>query len=384
MSPSPELSPQSSKSSSADQDFLDTSAVSPSKVPSDDAPSESAETGKTAESSSSTPLLRKPPVRPIAKPQPPAQPVESKPPAASGVTPATPPARGLVSNPVENGQSASTASTTVVEASLRQQPIPPPSEPKQYRAIGLVRGQYTPSEEEFTRGDMVTTDGTSLKSVLLGRVMSLVKNHVDLGKNHLWVVYPRIRELEARELNLQIVGIWEPETLKRPDEESEEGSDTSTVEFVDSESLDDGYFSIRGEIVFYSEEENHIVVKIQQAPRKSSQKAKAFKISLKGALENPKTVGYFWDFDVRLEQDNLVMVNSTCVGMAPPRKRSPEELAAGKGRPRRSSMGGRRPAGAGGGGGRPPSPRPGAPRTGGTRESTPKPVKRTAEPSSDA
>ncbi|MHC5730419.1 MAG: hypothetical protein ACYTXY_41190, partial [Nostoc sp.] len=34
----------------------------------------------------------------------------------------------------------------------RQQPIPPPSEPMQYRAIGLVRGRYHASSEQFTQG----------------------------------------------------------------------------------------------------------------------------------------------------------------------------------------------------------------------------------------
>lgn len=76
----------------------------------------------------------------------------------------------------------------------RQQPIPPPSEPMQYRAIGLVRGRYVASDEQFTQGKMVTSDGTELDAVLLGRIMSLVKNHLDLEAEHLWVVYPRTRQ----------------------------------------------------------------------------------------------------------------------------------------------------------------------------------------------
>jgi hypothetical protein len=396
MSPSPELSPQSSKLSSADQASLTTKAALPepesehahvSESPKEESVTKSLGEESPVDSSQPTPLLRKPPVRPIAKPQPPSAPVEPKAPvhaATAAVKPAAPAVSPSVSTTSTSPAEVAQITADAAQFALRQQPIPPPSEPKQYRAIGLVRGSYTPSEEEFTRGEMLTTDGTVLKSVLLGRVMSLVKNHVDLTKEHLWVVYPRIRELEARELNLQIVGIWEPETLKRS-EDSEENSESGEkpVEFVDSDSLDDGYFSIRGEIVFFSEEEKHIVVKIQQAPRKNTQKAKAFKISLKGGLDNPKTVGYFWDFNVRLQNDDLVMEAATCVGMAPPRKKSPEELAAGKSRSRRPPMGGRRPPAGGGGAGRSPAPRPGAPRAGGSRESTPKPVKRNTEQSSE-
>ena len=99
-------------------------------------------------------------------------------------------------------------------AAMREQPIPPPSEPMQYRAIGLVRGKYVPSEEQFTRGNLYAEDGTDIDAVLLGRVMSLVKNHLDLEQPHLWVVYPRTRQNDDR-LHVQIVGVWEPEKLNR-------------------------------------------------------------------------------------------------------------------------------------------------------------------------
>ena len=52
--------------------------------------------------------------------------------------------------------------------SHRQQPIPPPSEPMQYRAIGLVRGTYEPSEaDQLNRGNLTTDDGHVIDSVLL-------------------------------------------------------------------------------------------------------------------------------------------------------------------------------------------------------------------------
>lgn len=98
--------------------------------------------------------------------------------------------------------------------SFRQLPIPPASEPMQYRAIGLIRGKYMPSEEQFTRGNLLTDDGTEVDAVLLGRVMSLVKKHIDLDEPHLWVVYPRTRNKDSQ-LHAQIVGVWEPEKLNR-------------------------------------------------------------------------------------------------------------------------------------------------------------------------
>ncbi|MDX2096855.1 MAG: hypothetical protein SFW36_03695, partial [Leptolyngbyaceae cyanobacterium bins.59] len=108
-------------------------------------------------------------------------------------------------------QDALSSSTTADQALIlaRQHPIPPPSEARQYRAIGLVRGQYVPSEEQFTRGTILAADGTKLEAVLLGRVMSLVKKHLSLEESHLWVTYPRTRDREG-DLHLQIVGVWEP------------------------------------------------------------------------------------------------------------------------------------------------------------------------------
>ncbi|GAB4350023.1 MAG: hypothetical protein Fur0042_17670 [Cyanophyceae cyanobacterium] len=111
-------------------------------------------------------------------------------------------------------------------------PVPPPSEPMQYRAIGLVRGRYVPSEEQFTQGKVLAADGTEIDAVLLGRVMSLIRNHVDLEVDHLWVAYPRTR---TEDLHVQIVGIWEPETLKRGAQGSASAAATEAVAEVEAE-----------------------------------------------------------------------------------------------------------------------------------------------------
>jgi hypothetical protein len=208
----------------------------------------------------------------------------------------------------------------------------------------MVYGQYTPEPEEFTRGTMVTRDGTVLKAVLLGRVMSLVRNHIDLQTPHLWVVYPRTREAN-KELHLQIVGVWEPATLKRSDTEETSSNgladekDCSPDDLAPTD-LEDGYFSVRGEVVFYSPEQEQLVIKIQQQPRKNSQTGKAFKLTLKGSLDSTKTVGYFWDLNTRREDVGLVVTDGNCVGMTPPRKRSGDELAQ-KHRPPRRPFGNR-------------------------------------------
>jgi hypothetical protein len=257
----------------------------------------------------------------------------------------------------------------------RHQPIPPASEPMQYRAIGLVRGKYMPSEEQFTRGFILTEDEVLIDSVLLGRVMSLVKKHIDLEQSHLWVVYPRTRERDL-ELHMQIVGVWEPEKLNRTanleeNEDTSEASETTLDEAAleesaaDSESeeifapegsngsastedLNDRYFSVRGEIVYQAEEEQRLLVKIRRAPKPGETEGKAFKVALKGTLEG-KALGYFWDLQVQRENNELVVTEATQIGMVPPQKRS----AGGRGRPPRRGAGGPPRRGGPGAGGPP-------------------------------
>jgi len=382
-----------------------------------------------------SPILRKPPARPV-RPQPPAE-LAAKPPMAT--KPAASKPEAAKPEIVSVVPAAATVPTPApMDVSLfRQQPIPPPSEPKQYRAIGMVKGIYTPAGEEFTIGELQTADGTTLKAVLLGRVMSLVKNHIDLEKQHLWIVYPRTRD-EEKELHIQIVGIWEPETLKKEDEPEEETPLTAEAELTPGAEVDaagetgdrgatpeattaeaatevdvdaaaestvavsappaepdaasdltfadprlvDGYFSIRGEVVFYAEDDHHIVVKIQQTPRKNTQKAKAFKISVRGQLSSPRSVGYFWELHTLRQDNTLAVTESVCIGLAPPKKRSKDDprdrrrppFGRGKGPGRPQRAGGPRPNWEAGSGGS----------ASGSSSGSPKPVKRTEQQPSES
>ena len=189
----------------------------------------------------------------------------------------------------------------------RPTPISPPSHPRQYRAIGLVLGKFEPSEDNINQGVLRTADEAAIDTVLLGRTIGLVKKHLDLAKSHLWVVYPRSRQ-EDDKLHFQICGVWEPETL-HPQEEivATEGK------------VEGGYFSIRGEVIFYSLEKDNVIVKIRQSPKKEGEKPKFFKIKLKGSLPG-KPLRNFWDIQVQLQQEVLTIVSGTDLGPASKRK----------------------------------------------------------------
>ncbi|MBZ8182576.1 hypothetical protein [Oscillatoria salina] len=214
-----------------------------------------------------------------------------------------------------NDRPEASASENNPAPSSRKQPIPPPTEPRQYRAIGLVKGKYQPSEEQWTRGNVITSDDTSLDAVLLGRTIGLLKNHLDLDEPHLWVVYPRTRQNES-EMHVQIVGVWEPETLDRHEESdpASQPSDSSAEAAEAAPTIEDGYFSIRGEVIFHSREAEKVVVKIRQSPKPREEKGKFFKLELKGSLPSERAVGHFWDLEVRLQGNTLIVEQATDIG----------------------------------------------------------------------
>jgi hypothetical protein len=139
-----------------------------------------------------------------------------------------------------------------------------------------------------------------IEAVLLGRVLSLVKRHLSLEQPHLWVVYPRSRDEEK--LHLQVVGIWEPSTLA-----------SDEPELLDSLPEGDGYFSVRGELIFTRPETNDVVVKIRQLPRADGSRPQPFKLQLKGAipLENLR---HFVSLDLRRSGQQLQLEKFEVVG----------------------------------------------------------------------
>jgi hypothetical protein len=204
----------------------------------------------------------------------------------------------------------------------------------QYRAIGLVRGRFVPSEEQFSNGTlMITADGYSLPAVLLGRVLSLVKNHLNLEQDYHWVVYPRMfgKPRSPQILTFQIMGVWEPALLNRLDEGEE--PELSSQPAAETSPLgaepEDGYFSIRGEVLDFSEETQELTVNIRQTPRKPDQEGKSFKLPLKGVLAG-KVVGQFWDLNVQHQHGTLVIQNGSRVGMVAPKKRTDKPASKGK------------------------------------------------------
>ncbi len=189
---------------------------------------------------------------------------------------------------------------------MRAHPIPPVTEPLQYRAIGLVRGIYAPSDpEQLTRGTLTDSNGLALETVVLGRVLTLMRRHLAMDEAHLWVVYPRCRESDH--LHLQIAGVWEPSTLS-PDQ----------ADADDSLPEGDDYFSIRGELIFTKPETGEIVVKVRQQPRADGSRPLPFKLQVKGDLPL-EHLRHFVSLDLRRQGQELHLESHEVIAPMPTR-----------------------------------------------------------------
>jgi hypothetical protein len=193
---------------------------------------------------------------------------------------------------------------------MRDHPISPVTEPLQYRAIGVVRGIYRPeSDDQLTRGVLIDSDGNELEAVVLGRMLTLMRRHLDMTTPHLWVVYPRCRESDH--LHLQIAGIWEPSTLATVETSDSEAVNVEVSEAQgSSDQLPEGddFFSIRGELIFTKPEANELVVKVRQLPRADGFRPLPFKVQLTGDLPL-EHLRHFVSLDVR-RQGQLLSVEA--------------------------------------------------------------------------
>lgn len=179
-------------------------------------------------------------------------------------------------------------------------PIPKPNHLLQYRAIGLIEGIYTPSNAHFCKGAIITGDRTKIEAVVLGRVMPILQKKLNLSQPYLWVVYPRTIN-KTSQLYVQISGVWAPTALGKEVTEAD---------------VEDGFFSVRGEVVEQAIGRGYVVVKIKRGDRSLPRSKNKFKLKLKGVLPS-NGLGYFWDFTVMRQGHNLVISSAKAIAALP-------------------------------------------------------------------
>lgn len=124
-------------------------------------------------------------------------------------------------------------------------------------------------------------------------------------------------------LHLQVVGVWEPGTL---------ASDEPDLPETLPEG--DGYFSVRGELIYTKPETGDVVVKIRQKPRADGTRPQPFKLQLQGTIPM-EHLRHFVSLELRRSGQGLTLESSEIIGPVPQRN----DRRGGSNR-----RGGRRPA----------------------------------------
>jgi len=187
---------------------------------------------------------------------------------------------------------------------MLKNPIPKVTNQLQYRAIGIVNGQYIPHDsEQLNRGFLKDDKGEKIETVVLGKALSLLKKHIDLKKSYFWIVYPKNKN--TLNLHLQVAGIWDPYQLNDFPNDS---SNTNFSKLLEELDLKDNYFSVRGELVFVNTQKKEIVIKICTAIKSKKLKNKNFKLVIKGEL-SLELLHSFVSLDINRDGNSLKLIN---------------------------------------------------------------------------
>ena len=149
----------------------------------------------------------------------------------------------------------------------------------QYRAIGIVKGNYKPNNvDQLNRGTLTDEEGKILETVILGKALALIKKYINLDKDYFWIVYPRNKNINS--LHLQVAGIWDPYSLNKLEKNTEKNPNALLEEF----NLKNNYFSIRGELVYVNTQKKEIIIKICCSSYSKRSKYSTFKIIIEGEI----------------------------------------------------------------------------------------------------
>ena len=187
---------------------------------------------------------------------------------------------------------------------MLKNPIPKVTNQLQHRAIGIVKGKFTPvSSEQINRGFLIDNKDEKIETVILGKALSLLKKHIDLKKSYYWIVYPKNKN--TQNLHLQVAGIWDPYQLNDFPNDSSKTNFSKLLEELD---LKDNYFSVRGELVFVNTQKKEIVIKICSTSKSKNIKNKNFKLNIKGEL-SLEFLNNFVSLDINREGNSLKLIN---------------------------------------------------------------------------
>lgn len=183
----------------------------------------------------------------------------------------------------------------------------------QYRAVGLVRGQYLPSLEAFNKGILLTDDGEKFPAVIFDGLTQQLQKHPEriIDAKFFWNVWPRTLPDEPR-LSFEL------SALRSSREEQQQ---TRLIESIN-------YFSIRGVVATQDAVTGKLVICIERnsdtwSGKKQDERLEPFNlVEIEGFLPS-EALGQFWDLDCCRDGQKLVMEDAHLVEAVPLRLLEP-------------------------------------------------------------
>jgi len=183
---------------------------------------------------------------------------------------------------------------------------------KLYMSVGAIRGQYQPSEDVFTKGVLLTEDGTLFPAIVQSDLVQLLQQQPELlNTPQIFGVWP-CTSPESPELFLKLKGL-------RKEDDLQPGKLSADVD----------QFSIYGVVVSQDQASGQQGIQIKrngQTPEGLEQDPawRPFTLEISGKLPD-NAVGQFWKLECRRHGDKLVLKEAHLF-VSPPRE--PKKLIA--------------------------------------------------------
>lgn len=183
---------------------------------------------------------------------------------------------------------------------------------KLYMSVGAIRGQYQPSEDVFTKGVLLTEDGTLFPAIVQSDLVQLLQQQPELlNTPQIFGVWP-CTSPESPELFLKLKGL-------RKEDSQQPGKLSADVD----------QFSIYGVVVSQDQASGQLVIQIKrngQTPLGLEQDPawQPFTLEISGKLPD-NAVGQFWKLECCRHGGQLVLKEAHLF-VSPPRE--PKKLIA--------------------------------------------------------
>ncbi len=186
--------------------------------------------------------------------------------------------------------------------------------PKLYMSFGVLRGQYQPSQDVFSKGVLVTEDGVQFPAIVQPKLEQQIQQQPELlNTQQIFGVWP-CTSAESLKLFMKLKGV-------RKEDSQQPGYPTAEVD----------KFSICGVVVSQDQEAGKLVIQIKRngkiPPGKELDPAlQPFNLEISGELPD-KAVGQFWELTCARQGEQIVITEANLLVESPPAIKKPQACA---------------------------------------------------------